>query len=72
MGVSFTSKGIKTPINGLIYKVINAIQAGKLKIIKKDKKNNFLTCTDSIIPKKSLVGKWKNKKCLVDSNRNKS
>ena len=42
-GIKLISKGSKVPKNGLIYRIINAIKSGKLKIIKKDKKGNFLT-----------------------------
>ncbi len=68
IGLSLTSKGIKTPKKGLIYRVINAITAGKMKIIKKDKKGRFLTCNSLIIKSSALKGKWKNDKCLVNSN----
>lgn len=68
VGLSLITKGSKTPKNGLIYRIINAIHQGKLKIIKKDKKGNFLTCDGKIIRSKSLKGKWKNNKCLVSSN----
>ena len=41
VGLTLTRKGSKTKKNGLIYKVVNAIKAGKMKIIKKDKKKRF-------------------------------
>lgn len=68
VGLTLSKKGNNLPKRGLIYRVINAIHQGKLKVIKKDKKGTFLTCNDEVIPKKSLVGKWKNNKCLVNSN----
>lgn len=68
IGLSLTTRGVKTPKKGLIYRVINAITAGKMKIIKKDKKGLFLTCDNVIIKANSLKGKWKNEKCLVNSN----
>ena len=68
VGLSLITKGSKTPKKGLIYRVINAIHLGKLKIIKKNKKGNFLTCDGKIIPTNSLKGKWENNKCLVPSN----
>lgn len=68
IGLSLTQKNRKVSKKGLIYKIINAIHAGKLKIIKKDSKGNFLTCDGKIILKESLKGKWKNNKCLVNSN----
>lgn len=68
VGLSLTRKGSKTSTQGLIYRVINAIHQGKLKIIKKDAKGQFLTCEGVVISKESLAGKWKNNKCLIDSN----
>ncbi|MGQ3677687.1 DUF6973 domain-containing protein [Tenacibaculum discolor] len=70
IGLTLSRKDDNLPKKGLIYRVINAILQGKLKIIKKDKKGNFLTCDDKIISKESLKGKWKNNKCLVNSNYN--
>lgn len=67
-GLKLTRRGSKIPQKGLIYRVVNSILAGKMKIIKKDKKGNFLTCDGQIISSKSLKGKWKNNKCLVPSN----
>jgi len=52
----------------LIGLLLSEIQNGKMKIIKKDAFNNFLTCDGVIIPKDSLMGKWENKKCLIPSN----
>jgi len=68
IGLTLSRKDDNLPKKGLMYRVINAILQGKLKIIKKDKKGNFLTCDDKIISKESLKGKWKNNKCLVNSN----
>ena len=67
-GLKLLYKGSKVSKNGLIYRIVNAIQKGKMKVIKKDKKGNFLTCKGKIILNEELAGKWKNKKCLVDSN----
>jgi hypothetical protein len=67
-GLKLTRKGSKTPKKGLIYRIINAIYQGKMKVIKKDAKGNFLTCDGKIISKEELKGKWKNKKCLVNSD----
>ena len=49
--------------------VINAIKAGKMKIIKKDSHGNFLDKDNNVIPADSLKGKWENGKCLVNSDR---
>lgn len=71
VGLTLTQKGSKTSRNGLIYKIVNAIQQGKMKVIKKDKEGQFLTCSGNLISKESLIGKWKNNKCLVNSNYSK-
>lgn len=68
IGLSFTVKNCVCPREGLIYKIINAIKAGKLKVIKKNKDQQFLTCNDAVIPEETLQGAWYNKKCLVPSN----
>ncbi|WP_405563630.1 DUF6973 domain-containing protein [Polaribacter sp. Asnod6-C07] len=67
-GLKLIVKGSETSKNGLIFRVINAILAGKMKIIKKDKKGNFLNCKGDVILTEDLKGKWKNNKCLVTSN----
>lgn len=68
-GLKLISKSSKVSKKGLIYRIVNAIQKGKMKVIKKDKKGNFLSCEDKLISKESLKGKWKNHKCLVSSNK---
>lgn len=66
-GIKLTTKGSEISKNGLIFRVINAILSGKMKIIKKDKKGNFLTCKNQIITSEEIKGKWKNNKCLITS-----
>ena len=67
-GLELTRKGSTISKKGLIFRVINAIHQGKMKIIKKDKKGNFLSCEGKVISVNSLKGKWKNNKCLVGSD----
>lgn len=68
-GLKLMSKGSKVSKKGLIYRIVNAIHQGKMKIIKKDKTGNFLTCEGKTIQKEELRGKWKNNKCLINSNQ---
>lgn len=68
-GLKLVSQDDKLPKNGLIFRIINAIHAGKMKIIKKDEKGNFLTCEGKVISASSLKGKWQNNKCLYASNQ---
>lgn len=67
-GLKLIKKGSEISQRTLIYKVINAIKSGKMRVIKKDKKGNFLTCDGKLISLISLKGKWKNNKCLISSN----
>jgi hypothetical protein len=68
-GLKLTKRRSKISRNSLIYKVVNAIKAGKMKIIKKNKEGNFLTFDGKIINLEALQGKWKNKKYLVASDQ---
>ena len=67
-GLKLISRRSKVSKKGLIYRIVNAIRKGKMKVIKKDAKGGFLTCEGKNISKESLKGKWKNNKCLVNSN----
>ncbi len=68
-GLSFTKKGVFRSKNGLIYKIANGILKGDLRIIKKDASGNYLTCDNERIPPEELLHTWKNKKCIVSSNK---
>jgi hypothetical protein len=68
-GLLLISKNSDISKTGLIYRIMNAIHEGKMKIIKKDKNGRFLTCDGAEISPDSLKGKWKNNKCLVASNQ---
>jgi hypothetical protein len=67
LGLKLTVRRSKIAPKGLVYKVINIIQQGEMKIIKKDQAGNFLTCDEKIISLESLKGKWETNKCLVSS-----
>lgn len=67
-GLKLIVKRSEMTQQSLIYSVLNAIQEGKMKIIKKNKKGDYLTCEGEIIAPKSLKGKWQNNKCLIASN----
>lgn len=54
--------------DSLKHLVIEAVNAGKMRIIKKDKNGNFLDEDSRIISAESLTGKWENNKCLVPSD----
>lgn len=67
IGLTFSIKNDKRSNIGLIYKIINAIKKGDLKILKIDNNGNFLTCDNKLITVQEL-NKWDNKKCIVASN----
>ncbi|MDD3721145.1 MAG: hypothetical protein PHW92_01475 [Lutibacter sp.] len=69
VGLRYSEKGILTSKNELIHKIINAILMGDLKVIKKDTIGNFLTCDGELIPSEELLNTWKNRKCLIPSNK---
>ncbi len=48
--------------------IIDSIQSGKMRIIKKNSSGQYLDCEGNIIPPDSLSGRWENDKCLVPSN----
>jgi hypothetical protein len=52
----------------LVKEIAEAIRAGKLKILKKDSRGNFLDCKGNIISSEELLGKWETAKCLVNSD----
>lgn len=66
IGLKYSFKGDTRSKHGLIYKIVNAIKRGDLKIIKKDGSGNYLTCNGTLISKEVLK-KWKNSKCLISS-----
>lgn len=68
-GLQLILKGSEVSNKGLMYRIINAIQNGEMKIIKKNEQGNFLTCDDQLISNESLQGKWKNNKCLISSKK---
>jgi hypothetical protein len=71
-GLKLITRNSNVSKKGLIYRIVNAIQKGKMKVIKKDKNGVFLTCDGKLISKESLKGKWKNDKCLISSEKNKN
>ena len=48
--------------------IIDSIQSGKMKIIRKNSSGQFQDCDGNIILYDELFGKWENDKCLVPSN----
>ena len=68
IGLSLVKKGENISRKKLVERVITAIKEGKMLIIKKNTKKEFLTCKGNLIKTEALKGKWKNDKCLLKSN----
>jgi hypothetical protein len=52
----------------IIEQLINAINKGELKVIKKNSIGNYLNCKGEEINMNQFVGQWNIPKCLVNSN----
>ncbi|PID69729.1 MAG: hypothetical protein CR989_00250 [Flavobacteriales bacterium] len=65
VGVTLGNKYKSYTKKKTVFLLLSALSNGKLKMLKKDDKSNFLTCDGKIIPPDSLLGKWENKKCLT-------
>jgi hypothetical protein len=52
----------------LVNIIADAIKSGRLKILKKDNRGNFLDCQGNVLSGEALSGKWETAKCLVDSD----
>uniref|UniRef100_UPI00404754B3 DUF6973 domain-containing protein n=1 Tax=Polaribacter sp. TaxID=1920175 RepID=UPI00404754B3 len=68
VGLNYTKKRKPYPKDGLIYRIVNEILAGELRILKKDKEGNYMSCTGKILDSEELKNNWTNNKCLVPSN----
>jgi hypothetical protein len=68
IGLQVGSSFKKAKRNVLVEKLIDSLEKGKLRILKKDSLGNFLDCQHQKIPLVSLKNKWETKKCLVPSN----
>lgn len=69
VGLRFTKKGIPASKKEITHKIIDAILTGDLKVIKKDKSGNYLTCEGALLPSAALGNFWLNKKCVIPSNK---
>ncbi|MBN8695019.1 MAG: hypothetical protein J0L87_00700 [Bacteroidetes bacterium] len=52
----------------IAYIVMEALQTGKLVVIKKDVSGNYLTCEGAVVNMSEWKGKWNIPKCLVPSS----
>ena len=68
IGLNYTKKRKPYPKDGLIYRIVNEILAGELRILKKDKEGNYMSCTGKILDSEELKNSWTNNKCIVPSN----
>jgi hypothetical protein len=56
------------PIDSLVIIILNEVTAGKMKIISKNSRGDYLDCNGNVIESGLLKGKWNVPKCLVFSN----
>lgn len=68
MGVEISKNKSDMTETELITVLIDAIENGELRILKKTE-SKFMTCQGQRIDEKDLKGKWDNDKCLVPSNQ---
>ncbi len=66
-GVSLVNKNEIISKADVQKKVLDALADGKLTIIKKDEKGNFLTCDGAVISINEWKGKWNIPKCTIAS-----
>lgn len=67
VGLALINNKIEYSKKELIEKVLKDINNGKMLIIKRNKKNRYVTCNNQVISKTDLRV-WQNKKCLIKSN----
>jgi len=70
IGSKIAIDNLKITNKELILFIIEEINNGNMRILKKDNYHNFLNCSGDIISKETLKGKWENDKCLIPSNSN--
>ena len=68
VGITIGKNSKKNSKATLIRLVRDSLNAGRLRILLKDKQGHFLDCNQKRIPPDSLKGKWNTSKCLVPSN----
>jgi len=68
IGLKVGSSFKKASKNLLIQKLLDSLENGKLRMLKKDEFGDFLDCQNQKIPLDSLKSKWDTEKCLVPSN----
>jgi len=68
IGIKIGKENKEVSLEELQQLIIDAIRAGNMRILNKDRNGNFLDCDNQIIPSEQLKGNWENDKCLLPSN----
>jgi len=68
-GISIYKSHKKASQKQYIVLIITEILKGNLKIIKKDKKGNYLNCKGRLLSLNELKGIWTNSKCIIPSKK---
>lgn len=69
VGLGMTYKNDSRLKSGLIFKIVNKIHQGNLKIIKKDTLGNYISCNGNVILVEEIRHTWENGKCVIPSNK---
>ncbi|MBL7888930.1 MAG: hypothetical protein JNL24_05225 [Bacteroidia bacterium] len=69
IGVQLSKECKHLHFKGEIFDIVmNALKTGRLVIIKKDDKGNYLTCDGVVLSMSDWKGKWSIPKCIVPSS----
>jgi hypothetical protein len=68
LGADLGSSCRKTEVKTIQEMIIQAINDGMLKVVRKNHAGQFLDANGNLIDPIELKGKWKNNKCLMNSN----
>ena len=68
VGINIGKRFIDDSKYKIVDIIVDSIRDGKMRILAKNDKGEFLDCNHKKIPLDSLRGKWNTKKCLIPSN----
>jgi hypothetical protein len=68
VGIQIGKDNLSANSEELTIKIKELINSGKLFIIKKNKKGDFLNCNNTVISNDEITGKWQTQTCIVSSN----
>lgn len=69
IGIEIFRNNKKASKKAYLKLIIEQINLGKLKILKKDNNGKYLDCNGGLLPINEYYGKWENSKCLITSKK---